>query len=538
MCHVVNQLVCQMTTIYKKAEDTKAPILLGAFAFQTSHLWKSRHGVYYFRYRDENGKDRRLSLKTKDRPRATQKLLEWIGGIGERSFMDKQSAKDYNTLMQAMNEAVKERSTPLLPASNRRLYREPIAIEDLNNLSVADLNIKSSRELIVKFPDGTTVETQNIGEVKELLRILNTKPNETQQQPNQEQQKTFPNNFQKPQSPSSLQLGDGQNLGHDYETKNIESFLTEYLGTIKNEGTKTDTAKSVREFCEHSKATNVACIDEVAALAYFQWLELKCENAPATKNKKLSQVRGFIDWLNKLGRRPKFNPLNGLKVKKGMTDSYIRFSHEDIENIFSKESFSSYMTDGRKKKPINSHYAWVVLMCLYTGAQSNEMASLAMSSIDTHRSKTGEEIIFVRVKSTHAKNRHRIREIPLPDKLLSLGLGEYIKQQKLKNSKMLFPDLVENKANGHAHQIGKRFNEYLKKSFPALDEKKRLKSFRHTVNQELLSFNTHAHVMYAILGHDQGVNNVNLENYGGAATMEAKKAALDQLHFNLEYFDA
>ena len=527
-----------MTTIDKKAEDTKAPISLGAFAFQTSHLWKSRHGVYYFRYRDKSGKDKRLSLKTKDRPRATQKLLEWIGGFNGRSIVDKQTAEDYKTLMDAMNEAIRERSSPLLPASDKPRYREPISVDELNNLPVSDLNIKATRELIVKFPDGTTVETQNTGEVKELLRTLNSKGSEIPQQATQEGQRTLPNTFQKPQSPNALQRGDGQNLGHDYETENVKTFLSEYLSTIKNEGTKSDTSKSVLEFCEQSKTVNVASIDEAATLAYFQWLELKCENLPATKNKKLSQVRGFIDWLNRMGKRPKFNPLNGLKVKKGITDSYIRFSHVDIENIFSKASFSSYMTDGRTKEPMPSHYCWTVLMCLYTGAQSNEIASLAMSSIDSYRSKTGEEILFVRVKSTHAKNKHRIREIPLSDELLSLGLDEYIKQQKLKNSKMLFPDLVENKANGHAHQIGKRFNEYLKKSFPSLDEKKRLKSFRTTVNQELLSFNTHAHVMYAILGHDQGINIVNLENYGGAATMEAKKAALDQLHFNLEYFNA
>lgn len=250
-----------------------------------------------------------------------------------------------------------------------------------------------------------------------------------------------------------------------------------------------------------------------------------------TINTKISFLLNFFEWAINHNKYFQPNPFMNLRIKANnksgsVQKSYKSFTTDDLKNIFKPQNFIGYMG----KKP---DYYWLPIVCLYTGARIEEVASLKISDFNS------EDGITYFIPNT-AKTKSSIRKIPICDQLKTLGFLNYVEEiRALKQEQLFF--YLNTSINGYSKNCSRRFGDYLTK-IGIIDDRKVFHSLRHTVIDILTNQNTNTGLAMGLVGHieqdklqaDINVSSPHFREYKHSK-LHAIKSIADSLDFSFVF---
>jgi integrase len=191
---------------------------------------------------------------------------------------------------------------------------------------------------------------------------------------------------------------------------------------------------------------------------------------------KWAQHEGFYDAPD---------PFQGLSPTDPVPKNKKRepFTSEELESIFSGPMFIAFDPERHR-----IHHYWAPLIMLHSGIRNAEIAALQVD--DLKELKGGDRSVWVFDINTKAdkkrvKSPNAVRQVPVHQKLIDLGLLEFREQIQALGQLRLFPYLKWEKGNGYGRYLGENFSTYLKTLGIHSNRKKVLYSFRHTIATRL-----------------------------------------------------
>lgn len=440
-------------------------------------LYKSRHGVYYFRL-TQNKKKVRWSLNTKDFSRAKIAALAL-------NLQIEMTSKPFD--IDQLRKLEMELSPTGIKFSDIKVGDEALIDSLLNKLGV-------SAEQLASF---TGSQVQNL--------IATGHPN-VQGVPTQ-QPKAVEQKSEILSEVAKLYLNEAQveNVAKTIYDKNrvYEEFILFFSDKDINEYTANE------------------------AVAYKNRL-LANGTGASVINSKMSYLRMLFLYAINNNLYFAENPFEKVKVSRKskirqMTRSYKEFSDDDLKSIFEEVGYKDFMT--------KADYYWLPIMGLYTGARLEELASLRLEQVYE------EDGIWV-FDIQRAKNANSVRKVPLHKQLVESTFLDYVKNLKEKKKTMLFPHLVETK-NGYSKNTSRKFGLWLDK-IEIKDDRKVFHSFRHTFINRLTNMGVHPALIMSIVGHYEqskvDFSSPHFTTYQHHKPMKVLKEVIDKLEFPIQHF--
>lgn len=240
-----------------------------------------------------------------------------------------------------------------------------------------------------------------------------------------------------------------------------------------------------------------------------------------TVEKHLDRLRTFFNWAVQR-REMSHNPLAGLRLQSTAAKyapTRRGFRVEELAALFDPARRSDKCAD-------DPHYFWIPMVALFTGARLGEIAQLTLTDLDQVAGVWGVHITSESSKSL--KNAQSRRFIPLPNRLLALGLLDYVQDLKAQGVSELFPGGSANAKNGLGDRISKWFNRtYLRKSCGLADPEICFHSFRHTFLSAADRLGISESQVGALTGH--AARSVQARHYIDAATVSERKERIDRI---------
>ncbi|UJW85753.1 site-specific integrase [Devosia sp. SL43] len=240
-------------------------------------------------------------------------------------------------------------------------------------------------------------------------------------------------------------------------------------------------------------------------------------NASTINEKWLSHISTILGWATKNGYL-EYNPARGIKVDLGKgykEPSRVGYSADDLKRLFGSPLFA----DPAKYETRQ----WALLVALYTGARS---------SSEVRRIKLADNYqeqgvwVFDLVEAT--KNIHSKRLVPLHNRLIELGLLDYVDRLKKRGKVNLFWDWEPE------DKINRWFLRTYKAEVGIVDSRKVFHSFRNTLKTALARHGTNRDISDLITGHkDQSVGAIYIGDVH-VTMIEAMSDALNRVELNLE----
>ena len=234
-----------------------------------------------------------------------------------------------------------------------------------------------------------------------------------------------------------------------------------------------------------------------------------------TMDKHLDRLGVFF---NEAVRRRELahNPVDGLQLQTNQAKyepTRRSFRPDELRTLFDPDHRARYCS-------ADPMFFWLPLLALFTGARLNELAYLATHSLTQEAGAWGIHI------TTKVKNAQSRRFVPLPDRLLALGLVDYAQDIRAWGFTDLFPGGSKQAKNGPGDKVSKWFNRsYLERICKIKDADVSFHSFRHTVSTagDQLGF-TEAQ-MGKITGH--AARSIQSKFYIDPKTVPERKAMID-----------
>lgn len=221
-----------------------------------------------------------------------------------------------------------------------------------------------------------------------------------------------------------------------------------------------------------------------------------------TINKHLTLASALFKWATTHGYCNK-NVFENLNLKKTVRAHQERcaFDKSDLEKIFNGDQYKSY-------RYTHPYYYWLPLLGYLTGARLEEICQLHLSDI-----KQEDDIWIFDINDRNNKNiktEAGCRAVPVHQKLIELGLLDYISELNRRNEKRLFPELKKQR-DGYSQAASKWFGRY-RKRIGVTEAGKVFHSFRHTVIDNLKQNEFNKHQIAALVGHAD--DSVTFNRYG------------------------
>jgi integrase len=219
-------------------------------------------------------------------------------------------------------------------------------------------------------------------------------------------------------------------------------------------------------------------------------------NGKTINMKWLSALSSIFKWGMNNGYIEN-NPVQGVRVETGKREHQaprrLPFTQQELHAMFSHPMFQD-----------RSQYAtlqWALLLALYTGARSAELAQIAVSDIFAEQG-----FPVIRIAGATKNNRSK-RLIPVHTKLIDLGFLSYVEKLKQRGQSLLFADWKpEDKVN-------RWFLRTFRAEVGIDDSRKVFHSFRHTLKTALTHAGVTRDVSDKITGHaDQSVASVYIHD--------------------------
>lgn len=240
-------------------------------------------------------------------------------------------------------------------------------------------------------------------------------------------------------------------------------------------------------------------LDELVHIAEREGLERKRETTIKGHIGRLSEVLAFGVQKHML----RFNPASDYKRGDGRfnvpraQDERHAFTSQELSLIFGQDWFTTgsgsfTRGDWTRWRP---HYYWLPLLGLFTGGRINELSQLYLADILQSEggqwyldfNLTGADKVDEKDKSL--KTINALRVVPLHDRLVQLGLPEYVQELRKAGHRRLFPELKRDAVKGYGKPASSWFNERFLGRTLGLERNgmKTFHSFRHT----FLTANSH-----------------------------------------------
>lgn len=210
----------------------------------------------------------------------------------------------------------------------------------------------------------------------------------------------------------------------------------------------------------------------------------------------------------------------------------LAFSNTDLHSIFSSAIFVKQL---RSKGQSGEATYWIPILMYYTGARPEEIAGLALNDL-RHEEGLGwifsmvdrpcieDRDLFAEdddVPETHwrtLKSDSSIRQIPVANELIELGLLKYVQWVKDQGHSVMFPTLKKDAMGKLSSAFGKFFGRF-KSSILIEGPLKVLYSFRHNMKNHLEAAKVPSKYLKRILGHVSGDGAVT-DGYGDDLPIE------------------
>lgn len=213
-----------------------------------------------------------------------------------------------------------------------------------------------------------------------------------------------------------------------------------------------------------------------------------------TINKYLQTYGTMFEWARKNGYVTE-NVFSGLTIRSTKRSAIVRkdFESQQISRIYNtiiNNEGNLINKDYQKSGP---------LIGLYTGARLNEIAQIHLADI-----KLEDDIWYFDLNDDNGKSLKTAaskRRVPVHPRLLEIGLLGYVHTLRSKGEKKLFPSFAYCPKNGWGRALGRWFNDTF---LPELGMKSKslvFHSLRHTVTNSLQRADVQDNIVKSIVGH-------------------------------------
>lgn len=257
----------------------------------------------------------------------------------------------------------------------------------------------------------------------------------------------------------------------------------------------------------------------------------------ATINKALGRLNAFWEWASSEYDDIPVNVVAGLKLDDTTTARHKRqpFSTEQLQVLFNSPIYTGCRSESRRSETghtdmRHSHWHWLPLLGLFTGARLNELCQLYVGDI---RSEGG--IAFLRLTNEGEGQRIkgkgddiRSRDVPLHRELIRFGFWEFAEDQRQAGQTRLFGQLKADRSGYFSDKPSEAFSTYLEQ-IGVKTPKTSFHSFRHTFKDACRACGVEPHLSNALLGHaEEGTGSV----YGaGGYGLPLLKDAVDKVEY-------
>ncbi len=273
---------------------------------------------------------------------------------------------------------------------------------------------------------------------------------------------------------------------------------------------------------------------------YPEFLDLPARQVAAqTKKRKLTTIQrgtqykhimglnAFFNWCvetKTISENP-FHYVDTSRYREAIRKKKDIFSAQDLQAIFAPQHLSRYT---------EPHKYWVPLISLFTGMRVNEISQLYVDDIqtDTETDEDGVEHTITYFDITpfrdgqSIKTVYSVRRIPVPARLLELGIERYVADVRASGSEHLFPGL-QWPEGGPGRTTSRWFNQHhLRHTCGITSTKKSLHCFRHTLTTRCDRAHVPKSVIQTINGHSDG-QGVDARTYVARGSLLECKRALD-----------
>jgi len=255
----------------------------------------------------------------------------------------------------------------------------------------------------------------------------------------------------------------------------------------------------------------------------------------ATINKGLGRLNAFWEWASSEYDDVSVNVVAGLKLDDTTSARRKRqpFSTEQLQALFNSPIYSGCYSEKRRCVPgdtdmRHSHWHWLPLLGLFTGARLNELCQLYVGDV---RSEQG--IAYLRLTNEGEGQRIkgkgddiRSRDVPLHRALIRLGFWEFAEDQRHAGQGRLFDQLKADRSGYFSSKTSEAFSTYLKQ-IGVKTPRTSFHSFRHTFKDACRACGVEPHLSNALLGHaEEGTGSI----YGtGGYGLPLLKDAVDKV---------
>lgn len=257
-------------------------------------------------------------------------------------------------------------------------------------------------------------------------------------------------------------------------------------------------------------------LDDLIRIAEHEGLERKREATIKGHIGRLSEILAFGERKHML----RFNPASDYKRGDGRfnapraQDERHAFTSQELSLIFAQDWFATGAGSFNRKgwTAWRPHYYWLPLLGLFTGGRINELCQLYLS--DIHQTDGGLWYLDFNLmgpdkvdeSDKSLKTINALRVVPLHDRLVQLGLPEYVQTLRKAGYTRLFPELKRDAVKGYGKPASSWFNERFLGRTLGIERNgmKTFHSFRHTFLTATERLGTPERVMAQIAGHQRG----------------------------------
>ena len=203
-----------------------------------------------------------------------------------------------------------------------------------------------------------------------------------------------------------------------------------------------------------------------------------------------------------------------------VSDGYLPFTGDELKLLFGPE-FERHVERHRSRAAATY---WIPLISLYAGTRVAEASALEVSDFPVRQGVQciriiDHEPLIPGVGGSRMKTPNSRRAIPLHPKLVELGLLDYVDQRRQAGRRHLWDGLNWEDKSGYGRYPSSDFGKLAKSVGVHVERRKVLHSFRSTCSQALDRAGMSSEHADRFLGHD--VDNTRVTNYGRGPDGEA-----------------
>jgi len=446
-----------------------------------SYLYRSRHGIFYYRISPpidlrspHSLKEARISLRTPDRVLAVSVArhltLRFEGLWKDLRQMEEKDPKTLSPLMVLIKETKKR-----IRLQDKIQELERQQDEDRTQFDIALKNAKKDA-VTAGFLRGLKVGAERAG-VATSTAETKTSPLFSQVAADYTRYKLATKKWR----PKTIE-----------ENKAIYDLFIEINGDLPAGDIDSDSTTHHLEIlqCLPANRTKLFPGKTIAEIVALKPEPMSTRNI----NKNIERLSSVLKWtLSKKKYGVTHNPFSSMTIEETDAKERMPFTKDELLKLFSDESFS--------KRKFNTNYSyWIMPLALYTGARLNELCQLFLTDIiDVEEVPC---INFTDAKEEQRlKNKNSKRIVPIHSQLIKMGLLRYVANLRAAGETQLFPE-ISARRDGFGATVSKWFGRYKERC--GIDDKgvKVFHSFRHTFISNLLDDSVPEYLIAPIVGHE------------------------------------